>query len=474
MDKDAGRGGLLIAMVRLEGGEELPFIVDTGASGSLIDISLAPKLGTPIGTVTYQSWGFVGTNHAYTTPRLFLGGAPLLTGGAIIAHDCRTSSPDPGRPIMGVLGMDVLEHYCIQLDFAAGKMRFLDTGSADKKEWGKAFPIVPLNSQDARPAVAANLLGLEGPHSLIDSGCNYDGWLMPEYFQQWTNHTVAPAKGEARSPNGFLDGEKYPFVSLARQDVESDGIGLRFLARHLVTLDFPNHVVYLRRQSSGPLPNLRLKTTRVDALNALVEDVIREDTEAALAELARIEQGSATDQEKTVARKLAATLENRPKPAPADVPATVIRMPLGDCRSELAEVGWLKPQANRIPLNGEIASPLLDSGRIYATGLFAHAPSRYVYNLDGEWKRLRGEAGVHTAFQPYAPGAVFVIKTDGREVFRSRTILGSHHARYNVDVTGTKTLELVVEKAQERNGGNWALWLEPVLSRDPPQDPAAH
>jgi hypothetical protein len=28
-------------------------------------------------------------------------------------------------------------------------------------------------------------------------------------------------------------------------------------------------------------------------------------------------------------------------------------------------------------------------------------------------------------------------------------------------------LELIVEKAEERNGANWGLWLDPTLSREP-------
>jgi hypothetical protein len=366
---------------------------------------------------------------------------------------------------MGILGMDVLEHYCIQLDFAAGKMRFLDDTRADKHKWGKAFPIVALNAQDSRPAVAYDLLGLQGPHSLIDSGCDSDGWLMPKYFDQWTNQAVAPPKAEARSPNGYFDGEKYLFVSLARNDVESDGIGLRFLARHLVTLDFPDHTLHLKRQSIGPLPDPRLKTTPMPVLEPLISDVLQENVGAARRELAKVEQGLAADLEKRVARNLEATLEDIARPSPADVPPSVRRMPLGDCRPEVAQVGWLKPAANRIPLNGEIVSPLLDSGKIYATGLFAHSPSRYVYNLDGQWKTLRGEAGLHTAFQNLAYGVAFVIKTDGRMVFRSGAVCGSEHPRYAVDVTGVKTLELVVEKAQAQNGGDWGLWLEPTLFR---------
>jgi hypothetical protein len=317
--------------------------------------------------------------------------------------------------------------------------------------------------------VNLNLFGAQGPHSLIDTGFLSDGWLMPQYFQQWTNQTVLPARGEARWPNGLFGGEKYPFVSLPRIDVESDGIGLRFLARHLVTLDFPKQIMYLQRQFLGPLPDPMLKTTRLAALEPMIMDVNQEDVDAAHKALVRIEHSSASKLEKSVARKLMATLENEPMPAPADVPADVDQLPLDDARPELAEVGWLKPAANRIPMNEQIESPLLDSGRIYASGLFAHAPSRYVYSLGGKWKRLRGQAGLHTAFQPYAFGIVYVIKTDGKEAFRSSVIRGATQAHYDVDVAGVNTLELLVEKAFDQNGGDWSLWLDPTLLRETPK-----
>jgi hypothetical protein len=203
----------------------------------------------------------------------------------------------------------------------------------------------------------------------------------------------------------------------------------------------------------------------MEVLDPMIQAVIREDAAAARSELARIQRSNAPDLAKAVAQRLVATLENEPKPAPAEVPPDVTTVALGDLRPERAEVGWLKPAANRIPLNGEIESPLLDSGKIHATGLFAHAPSRYVYDLGGEWKRLRGQAGLHTAFQPYAHGIVFVIKTDGREVFRSSIIRGSKEVSYDIDLTGVKTLDLLVDKAYKQNGGNWSLWLDPTLFR---------
>jgi hypothetical protein len=466
INESAGRGGFLVVTLRQENGEELPCVVDSGASGTTLDFSCEPKLGKRLGSGTVQIWGKHEKINLYDAPRLYLGGVPLvITGGGIMTSDCKDLGADNGRQIMGIIGMDVLENYCVQLDFAAGKMRFLDDEHADKEKWGKAFPIVPLSDKDLRPAVSQSLFGQQGPHSLIDSGCTYDSWFTPSHFQQWTNQAASPAKGDARFPDGIFGGEKYPFVDVIQQKVGSDGIGLRFLARHLVTLDFPKHTLYLQRQSIGPLADPSLKTTRMAALDSLIKTVMLEDVVEARLELVKIERSNTTTLEKIVAQKLEATLEDKPKPIPADVPLDIPSLPLGDARAEQAEVGWLKPSANRIPPNDQIESPLLDSGKIYATGLFAHSPSRYVYDLGGKWKSLRGEAGLHTAFQSQAFGIVFVIKADGREMFRSDVIRDATHAHYDVDVSGVKTLELLVEKATDGNGCNWGLWLDPTLFR---------
>jgi hypothetical protein len=44
-NKDAGRGGWLFVTLRLESGEELPFLLDTGAPWTFFDKSREPKLG---------------------------------------------------------------------------------------------------------------------------------------------------------------------------------------------------------------------------------------------------------------------------------------------------------------------------------------------------------------------------------------------------------------------------------------------
>ena len=135
MNDEAGRGGCLIVKLRLAGGEELPFMLDSGTTGTLIDKSWESKLGKPTGTVIYQSWGVKGTNNLYAMPKLYIGGTPLITGNEIVAYDFKKQSAGSSHAIMGVLGYDVLKHYCLQLDFAAGKIRFLDDERADRQTW---------------------------------------------------------------------------------------------------------------------------------------------------------------------------------------------------------------------------------------------------------------------------------------------------------------------------------------------------
>ena len=49
-------------------------------------------------------------------------------------------------------------------------------------------------------------------------------------------------------------------------------LGLRFLARHLVTFDFPHHTLYLQRQSAVPPP-----TDRYLAKDALLKSLVIRD-----------------------------------------------------------------------------------------------------------------------------------------------------------------------------------------------------
>src|SRR6266496_6418915 len=111
MDKGPGRGGDLTVTLRLESGEELPFVLDTGAQVTVLDKSLEPKLGKRLGTTTIILPRDKQESAVYAAPKLYLGSTPLVTGSNIITYDFNPLSSRSPRPNMGFLGMDCLKHY---------------------------------------------------------------------------------------------------------------------------------------------------------------------------------------------------------------------------------------------------------------------------------------------------------------------------------------------------------------------------
>jgi len=232
MNKEAGRGGLLFVTLRLDDGEELPFLFDTGATGTVFDKSLEYKLGKRLGIESSSGWGAKGKANTFAAPKLYLGNTLLRTGDKIWTSDLNHPS--------GILGMDCLKHYCIQMDFEAGKMRFLDSDTLNIAQLGKAYPLVLKGNLPF--ILYPGLLGGSNSNVLIDMGCRVDGLAQ---------------KTETSSLVRFLpdcawDGLSYSNIAVAAVD-HANVLGIRFFARHLVTLDFPKGVMYLKQISCSSL-----------------------------------------------------------------------------------------------------------------------------------------------------------------------------------------------------------------------------
>jgi hypothetical protein len=259
MNKDAGRGAWLFVTLRLERGEELPFFVDTGLTLTLLDKFLEPRLGKRLGTGRVVQFGSTSEAGIYAAPKLYLGSTPLMTGSNILAGDLQQPSSLSGRPIMGVLGMDCLRHYCIQLDFEAGKIRFLEPDHhKDAATLGTAFPLA---FHWGCPVIHhSSLIGGEITDLWIDTGYNKDGALSSGLFRRGVGERTLRVQGDAINgnkaspawlPKCVWNGETYASLIVGNDDLNV--LGLRFLSRHLVTLDFPKRTMYLKQRSTGPL-----------------------------------------------------------------------------------------------------------------------------------------------------------------------------------------------------------------------------
>ena len=261
MNKDAGRGNELIVTLRLESGDELPFVVDTGCPTTLFDKSLEPKLGKRLGAGTFGNFGTKEEMGIYAMPKLYLGNTRLMTGDHTFAVDLKSKS----FPGMGVLGMDCLRHYCIQLDFEARKIRFLDPNQINAAEFGKAYPLSFSSEEQnrkefVRPFIhCGSLIGGEGTNLMIDTGYRVDGALESGLFQREVRKQMFRAeddvvksqdKGRVWFPKCVWNNQSYTNLLLGEG---GNLIGLGFLARHLVTLDFPKQIIYLKQTSVGPL-----------------------------------------------------------------------------------------------------------------------------------------------------------------------------------------------------------------------------
>ena len=205
----------------------------------------------------------------YPAPRLRLGGALLQTDKYVATFFCKPLSDYAHERIMGVLGVDCLRHYCIQLDFQAGKMRFLRPDDVNSNEMGKGFPLTLLNREqkfspifaeagqnDGLPFIRhAGLVEGKGTELLIDTGDNLDGAVeqgaIKGHYVTRFAHAVIESRA-LRISKCVWDGQTYTKIKVGTSE-DANRLGLRFLARHVVTLDFPGKTMYLKQRSVGPL-----------------------------------------------------------------------------------------------------------------------------------------------------------------------------------------------------------------------------
>lgn len=162
------------------------------------------------------------------------------------------------------------------------------------------------------------------------------------------------------------------------------------------------------------------------------------------------------------ARHLRSLLEPRNRKPPTTVPTSQKRVPVSDLEFSAASVGWGKPLRDQVLVEGGNSCFLRVGGRFFERGLYAHAPSSYVVAVGRKWKRLVTEYGLQ---EGHEGSVVFVVRGDGRELFRSPRIAQHDLHRLELDIADVTSLELAVEDAGDGVGNDWGVWLDPTLER---------
>ncbi len=159
---------------------------------------------------------------------------------------------------------------------------------------------------------------------------------------------------------------------------------------------------------------------------------------------------------------LRALLEPSKPVAPQDVPMDQKTANLSQLAIEAATVGWGPVLRDQVLVEGGRDCFLEVGGEFFEHGLYAHAPARHALKLAGKWKSLRTGFGLE---EGHAGSVIFVIRGDGREVFRSQTVRDQRLRKAEVDVSGVDLLELIVEDAGDGRSNDWGVWAAPELHR---------
>jgi hypothetical protein len=173
--------------------------------------------------------------------------------------------------------------------------------------------------------------------------------------------------------------------------------------------------------------------------------------------LKAVEASSAGPLVKETARVLAASVGFQPGPSPAAAESGLCH--LSEATPKSARVGYGRALPNRLP-EGLLFSC---GSRLFPRGLYAHAKSSHIWDLGGKWKSLEGHAGLPDGHD--GGSCVFVVKVDGKELWRSPKTEPGTLRSFKVSVEGVSNLELVVEDAGDGIGSDWGCWFAPMVTR---------
>jgi hypothetical protein len=127
-----------------------------------------------------------------------------------------------------------------------------------------------------------------------------------------------------------------------------------------------------------------------------------------------------------------------------------------------ASTGWGPPLRDQVPVEKPGQCFLQVGGKLFTEGLFAHAPSRYELALDERWARFRSGYGLQDG---HSGSVIFVVRGDGRELFRSRLVKDRVLRKLDVNVRGVRLLEMSVEDGGDGVTNDWGVWIWPQIQQ---------
>jgi hypothetical protein len=237
-------------------GKEYLFLFDAGCSHTVYDASLRHELGDVKKIEKALTLGSPIKAEIFNAPEAFLGPLNLKDSNEVSCLDLKMPSLINGKTISGIIGMNFLKRYVIQIDFDHGTLSFLQPVEGQHPDWGTELLL--RYDKLGWPYITSNILDNINVNFVIDTGSNSTGALAGDIFEKIisekkpkTSETLfATASGVIRNRECRLDNlsvGSFEYEKLIFSEANWSHLGLLFLSRHTVTFDFPNSRIYLKR-----------------------------------------------------------------------------------------------------------------------------------------------------------------------------------------------------------------------------------
>lgn len=243
--------GLILVPVIL-GSKTVLAAIDTGSDRTMFDKSLRPLLGKPRRRSRGSSLDGSFEAELYGAPDATVGGLSLEGLPVVSVVDLRSPREALGEPLYGILGIDFLSAYVVQIDFEDAKVRFLGSTPHD------AGCAIPLDFRENLPFVEASLGALaRRTHFLIDSGCTLVGILEEQAFEDlrqrgdvrrcYSSGSASLSKKTLRRVGALqhVSLRDFEHSELDFMAGPRNVLGVSYLSRFKVTFDFPRATMYL-------------------------------------------------------------------------------------------------------------------------------------------------------------------------------------------------------------------------------------
>ena len=217
---------LVLVPVQVNGSAPLAFILDTGASGLVIDARRVPELKLSTGQSGGARTGG-GTVEASEIKGVTIrAGKAELANADAVAIDLAPLDAALGTRVDGILGYEFFQRYIVQVDYAAARVRVYEPG-AFRDDGGHA--VMPITLGEQLPLARVTLGRADGGMAdatlEVDTGLTGSLTLTRAFVE--ANHLLSAAQPRLRITTGaLLPGQvaaevvRVPRVTLGAADIE--------------------------------------------------------------------------------------------------------------------------------------------------------------------------------------------------------------------------------------------------------------